>query len=115
SVKDVLLALQSIGLAGPAGEVPFFTDEPKYPSFFYSRGEETERYSLGQPYGLSLAEDAPSARIKALAEFYERLCLYNVLHDAIPRTWHAAAGWLDPAALVADPTPSLVAQLRQSS
>jgi ribosomal protein S12 methylthiotransferase accessory factor YcaO len=110
-VKDILEALQSIGLAAVVTEVPFFTDEPKYPSYFHGRPESSP-YRKGEPYGLSLAADALSARIAALAEFYERLCLYNAPHDGELRAWDVTAGWVDPVMLVPAAGSEEAAQLR---
>ncbi len=110
-MKDILEALQSIGLAAVVTEVPFFTDEPKYPSYFHGRPANCP-YRKGEPYGLSLSDDALSARIAALAEFYERLCLYNAPHDGVLCPWEASSGWIDPAALAPAATSGEAARLR---
>ena len=115
-MEETLAALQSIRLATPEYEVPVFTDEPKYPSYFYPKPRDG-RYLRGEPYGLSLALDAPSARAKALAEFYERLCLYNAhFGDELSR-WDPQAGSADPASfikLVARSDADRVRALRES-
>jgi ribosomal protein S12 methylthiotransferase accessory factor YcaO len=110
-VNDILETLQAIGLAAAVTEVPFFTDEPKYPSYFHGKPRDSP-YRVGEPYGLSLAGDALSARIAALAEFYEHLCLYNAPHDGDLRAWDPNDGWIDPATLAPASTAEEAARLR---
>jgi len=97
-LEETLSSLLAIGLAPLGCEIPYFTDEPKLPSYFIPK-PESGPYLSGEPYGLSLAEDAPSARAKALAEFYERLCLSNAQVGDRPARWTPQSGRIDPANL----------------
>ncbi len=78
-----------------AREIPYFTDEPKYPSYFHPT-PSSGPYRNSGPYGLSLALANDSARLKALAEFYERLCLHHAPYDPEPSPRNE--GDADPAA-----------------
>ena len=95
-MEDLLTALLSIGLAPPVFEIPFFTDEPKYPCCLYPT-PSSGPYTEGQPYGMCLALDETEARAKGLAEFYERICLFNVRPTVQSATWAPDSGWVDPA------------------
>jgi len=113
-VNDLLLDLQTINLASTEIEVPLFSDEPKYPSYFRQK-PSTGPYLEGEVYGLSLAPNVEEARAKALAEFYERLCLYNVSRDDEPKPWDEDAGWIDPTLFDPVALPKRAAALRQSA
>ena len=88
--------LEAIGLSGPGLVVPLFSDEPKYPSHFFPTPSAGPYRNAG-PYGLSLARSAEAARLKALAELYERLCLHNAFIEGEPRPYDPSSCY-DPSA-----------------
>ncbi len=104
-MNDLLAALQSIDLATEI-EVSLFSDEPKYPSYFCQQPVDSP-YKKGEPYGLSLGARVEEARTKALAEFYERLCLFNVSASDELLPWDQKSGWIDPTSLALTPSESL--------
>src|SRR5690606_20164827 len=95
-------------------EVPYFTDEPKYPCYFYSKPAEGP-YTQGEPYGMCLAADPLEARAKALAEFYERLCLCHPQVTESLEIWTPSSGWIDPASFLVSPDPSDIERVRRGS
>ncbi len=111
-MEDLLAALLSIDLAPDVIEIPFFTDEPKYPSYFYPK-PVSGSYVEGLPYGMSLAREKVGAQAKALAEFYERLCLLNPRPSVPSASWREPA-WVDPAAIPAEVDSERADILRQS-
>jgi len=101
--ETTLAALEAIGLGTLLLQIPYYTDEPKVASFF-CQSPKRGRYSAREPYGLCLDFDASTARMKALAECYERICLHNCRYDTRPGPWRDSGRRLDPAifALPAD-------------
>lgn len=53
--------------------------------------------------------------MKALAEFYERLCLLNARCEPDQIRWHPETRWIDPASLVENPSPVEAERLRSGS
>lgn len=113
-MNHLLAELLSIGLAPDAIEIPYFTDEPKYPSYFYPK-PIAGIYSKGDPYGMSLAQDEVEARARGLAEFYERLCLLNPRLSDPPAAWTEDSGWIDPVSLAGDVPSEERATFRSAS
>jgi ribosomal protein S12 methylthiotransferase accessory factor YcaO len=111
-VDQLLADLLSLSLAPEGFEIPFFTDEPKYPGYFIPM-PAVGPYTSGQPYGMSLAADKQEAHAKALAEYYERLCLYHPRPTATSSAWTEDSGWVDPVSLVGPVDRQRARQLRK--
>ena len=115
-VDSLLADLDSIGLSGPGREIPLFSDEPKLASWFYPTPSAGPYRNEG-PYGLALSSSPAVARLKALAEFYERLCLHNAAAEQAARPWREGADHdpasFAPAFLRAD--AAMVERLRSAS
>ncbi len=94
-MDSTLTALEGIGHAD-IQLVPFFTDEPKYPEYFCTLNAAAP-YPEEQVYGLSVHPDAKIARLKALGEFYERLCLHGQPSAGDPERYRPGGDQLDPA------------------
>lgn len=94
-MNPVLAALESIGHAR-AREVAHFTDEPNFPSYYHDVSPQAP-YPPGAVYGLSIDPDPELSRLKSLAEFYERLCLYRPERAGEPEPWTPDSDQLDPA------------------
>lgn len=73
-LEDVLTSLESLGLTRTEA-IPMITDEPKIPYYLTSQLNKT-RY-VGKVFGQGFDTDDELAKVKSLAEFFERLCLYN--------------------------------------
>jgi len=70
--------LESIGLTEPEEEVPFITDEPKIPNFIcFPSDRAKERFYVDDSFGQGFDKNPKLARVKAIGEFLERLCLFN--------------------------------------
>lgn len=110
-MNELLTSLLSIGIAPDAVEIPYFTDEPKYPCYFYPK-PAAGPYTRGDPYGMSLAADDVEARARGLAEFYERLCLLNPQPSDLLSARPPDSGWVDPAVLVRGVDSERTAKLR---
>lgn len=94
SVNPTLQALERIGHAD-VSLISFFSDEPHYPSYFCTVSADAP-YPSGDVYGLSVHPDDETARLKSLAEFYERLCLYRPERASEPEPWRPDSDQLDP-------------------
>ncbi len=103
--NTTLARLAGMGVSGPGFEVAIFSDEPKYPSWFIPT-PAAGPYRCPGPYGLSLARSLDIARLKALAELHERICLHN-LEPADERrsAWNGSGA--RPASFAAAPSEDL--------
>jgi len=77
-------------------EVSYFSDEPNYPSYYHNVSPDAP-YPAGEVYGLSIDPDPEISRLKSLAEFYERLCLYRPERAGEPEAFRPDSDQLDPA------------------
>jgi len=93
-LNPTLQALEAIGHAD-VSLVSFFSDEPHYPSYFCTVAADAP-YPEGAVYGLSVHPDDEISRLKSLAEFYERLCLYRPERASEPEPWRPDSDQLDP-------------------
>src|SRR3989344_4789552 len=78
SFEEILCSLRDIGLSNPEEEMVLITDEPKIPGYLcFLNDKATGEYSTGGVFGQGFDTDKTKARVKALGECLERLCLYN--------------------------------------
>ncbi len=77
-----------------------FTDEPKVPGYLTFPSESAKRkYTTSESFGQGFDTDRARARLKSVAEFHERLCLYNPLKDRFTDGVEYSGGaFVDPAA-----------------
>ena len=108
--NPTLTALESIGHAR-IELVPYFTDEPKYPSVFCTPKPDAP-YLRRQVYGLSVHPDMEIARLMSLAEFYERACLNGIDRRGEPEPYRPGSDQLDPARFDYRPEPGDPKEIR---
>ena len=78
NIDSIFAGLEAINLAHPLQEMPVITDEPKIPGYLSAANEKAEvRYATKDTGGQGFNTNRNLAKVKALAEFLERLCLSN--------------------------------------
>ncbi|MBI2499445.1 YcaO-like family protein [Candidatus Woesearchaeota archaeon] len=97
--NGTLNLLESIGFTDEVEEVVAITDEPKLPSYMCFTNETTKQiYNVDGVLGRGLDIDETSAKIKAVGECLERLCLVNPQeHLFCVSKFDHNHGFLDPA------------------
>lgn len=78
TLNDILKSLKGIGLSKPEVEMFPITDEPKIPGYLCFAADETkERFDTEEVLGKGFDTSETKAKLKAVGEFHERLCLHN--------------------------------------
>ncbi|MCP5113377.1 MAG: YcaO-like family protein, partial [bacterium] len=97
TVDETLTALHGAGLTLRERAVPQITDEPKIPQFLCSPA------SAEGITGQGIHPDEDLARVKAVAECLERLCLSTPEGEPTePMMYSSVAGAVDPALFLTD-------------
>lgn len=78
NLEKILESLHKIGLSKSEEEMFLITDEPKIPGYLcFPTDEVVKKYNTKDTFGQGFDPHRTKARIKAVAEFLERICLYN--------------------------------------
>ena len=77
-LENILKQLHNAGLSKTEEEMFVITDEPKIPGYLCFPNKETgEKYDTEESFGQGFDIDITNAKVKAVGELLERLCLYN--------------------------------------
>lgn len=97
--RHIMKALFSTGLANEPEEFVKFTDEPKIAGYL-TRPRKSENYNTNDAYGQSYDFNSNKAKVKSVAEFLERICLFNPQNDKLsqPIKFEEKSDFVDPAA-----------------
>jgi ribosomal protein S12 methylthiotransferase accessory factor len=96
-MKIIFNEITTTGLSGKIKIVPFFTDEPKFPNYFCEPNEKAmELYKTEGTFGQGYDTNVIKAKIKAVGEMLERLCLSNPSENFLETTYENSSKFLDP-------------------
>ncbi len=97
--KTLLESMKKIDLCENPVENIQFTDEPKIPAYLtYPNKKAIDKYETTEVGGQGYALNKMVARVKSVAEFLERLCIYNPLLDVLspPAKFEDNSEFVDP-------------------
>ena len=78
NLEGILNSLHRVGLSSSEEEIVVITDEPKIAGFLcFPKEEVLKHYEAKEVFGQGFDPNRTKARIKAVGEFLERLCLNN--------------------------------------
>src|SRR3989344_7407400 len=99
SLDRILALLQSVGLSNPVEEMIVITDEPKIHGYLcFPTKEAKSLFNIKDIFGQGCDMDKTKAKIKAIAEFLERLCLEKPNEDQFLIDQYKLDGeFIDPA------------------
>ena len=85
-LHDIIEQLRSVGLSSFEQPMLQITDEPKLPAYLCLPNEKAKKqYDTAEAQGQGSSRDDLTARVKAVGEFLERLCLYNLDEKKLER------------------------------
>jgi len=88
NLEEILISLREVGLSDIEQEVLFLTDEPKILNFIALPDlNAKKKYYVKESYGQGYHPNETLARIKAIAEFLERLCLDNPKEKELKKSY----------------------------
>lgn len=97
SELEVLQKLSENGLSDPIYEAVKFNDEPKIPTYLCVANKQTrKRYILDDVYGCGISLSPTIAKIKATAEFLERLAIFNPQRPNFVKKMYVKDPYVDP-------------------
>lgn len=83
-MEDVRRSMRKIGLSQLESRVSYISDEPKIPYYICTPNKKArEKYICKSTFGQGHHTNETTARIKSIAEFFERLCLDNYLGEEL--------------------------------
>ena len=94
---DVLQKLSENGLSNSIYEAVKFNDEPKIPTYLCVANKHAQKkYILGDVYGCGISLSPTIAKIKATAEFLERLAIFNPQRHNFVKKNYVNDPYVDP-------------------
>jgi thiazole/oxazole-forming peptide maturase SagD family component len=96
--EETLKILQSINLTKPVEEMVVITDEPKIPGYLCFPSDEAKKvWRTEEVFGQGFHQKRTQAKIRAIGECLERLCLYNPKERGVVARYGDHNNQCDPA------------------
>jgi len=98
SETRVLAQLRKINLSEEPYESVKFNDEPKLPTYVCIPNKEAKsKYAWRESFGLGCATNTTVAKIKSIAEFLERLSIFNPRVKSLIKSEYHGSAYVDPS------------------
>lgn len=95
--KEIINRISKIGIFEPPMENVVFNDEPKFPAYLTFPNEKAlRRYNAEDIVGQGYDTSTDMAKLKSMAEFLERICLYNPNPESLSEKVTFSNGFIDP-------------------